>query len=156
LSWKLRAFQCQARFIELADSVNSGMPAYVVERTSEALNDQGKPLRGSKILLYGVAYKRDVSDSRESPAFGIAHGLLKRGALVSYMDPFVRVFEDGGDIALTSLDASTHFGGFDAVVIVTDHSDLPRERVLREANLVVDTRDTLREVAGDRSKVYGL
>lgn len=156
LSWKLRTFQYESRFIELAHSVNGGMPDYVVERISESLNEQSKPLRGSSILLYGVAYKPDVSDCRESPAFGIAHGLLGRGALLSYMDPFVDSFQDGANIAMRSVDSSTHFGDFDAVVIVTDHSEMPRERVLREAQLVVDTRDALRNVAGDRSKVHGL
>ena len=155
LSWKLRTLQYQARFIELADSINSGMPAYVVERTSEALNDQSKAVRGSKILIYGVAYKRDVSDFRESPAFAIIHGLEKRGAHVSYMDPYVAELNEDG-VVLKGIDPVTDFGSFDAVVIVTDHSVIPRERLLTQAKLVVDTRDALRNVVGDRSKVYGL
>jgi UDP-N-acetyl-D-glucosamine dehydrogenase len=155
LSWKLRTLQYQARFIELADSINSGMPGYVVERTSEALNDQAKPVRGSKILIYGVAYKRDVSDFRESPAFAIIHGLSKRGALVSYMDPYIPELDEDG-VVLRGIDPSTDFGAFDAVVIVTDHSAIERERLLRQAKLVVDTRDALRNVVGDRSKIYGL
>lgn len=155
LSWKLRTLQYQARFIELADSINSGMPAYVVERTSEALNDQAKAVRGSKILIYGVAYKRDVSDFRESPAFAIIHGLEKRGAQVSYMDPYVAQLDEDG-VSLKGIDPKTHFGDFDAVVIVTDHKVIERERLLAQAKLVVDTRDALRAVVGDRSKVYGL
>jgi len=155
LSWKLRTLQYQARFIELADSINSGMPAYVVERTSEALNNHSKPVRGSKILIYGVAYKRNVSDFRESPAFAIIHALEKRGALVSYMDPFVpRLDEDG--VVLDGIDPAASFEPFDAVVIVTDHSVIERERLLSEAQLIVDTRDVLHGVVGDRSKVYGL
>jgi UDP-N-acetyl-D-glucosamine dehydrogenase len=155
LSWKLRTLQYQARFIELADSINSGMPGYVVERTSEALNDQAKAVRGSKILIYGVAYKRDVSDHRESPAFAIIHGLEKRGALVSYMDPYVAELDEDG-VSLKGIDPKTNFGDFDAVVIVTDHKVIERERLLEQAKLVVDTRDALRDVVGDRSKVYGL
>jgi UDP-N-acetyl-D-glucosamine dehydrogenase len=138
MSWKLRTLQYQARFIELADSINSGMPGYVVERTSEALNDQSRALRGSKILIYGVAYKRDVRDVRESPALAIIHELKRRGAQVAGIDP------------------SASFSAFDAVVVVTDHALLDRERLLREAKLVVDTRDALHNVVGDRSKVYGL
>ena len=155
LSWKLRTLQYQARFIELADSINSGMPEYVVGRTSEALNDHQKPVRGSKVLVYGVAYKRDVSDFRESPAFAIIHGLEKRGAHVSYMDPYIPELNEDG-VTLKGIDPSTSFADFDAVVIVTDHSVIPRERLLTEAKLVVDTRDALRNVVGDRAKVYGL
>jgi UDP-N-acetyl-D-glucosamine dehydrogenase len=155
LSWKLRTLQCEARFIELADSVNSGMPTYVVERTSEALNDQAKPLRGSKILIYGVAYKRNVNDCRESPALAIIHGLQKRGARVCYMDPFVARLDAEG-IAQESVDPDVDFGSFDAVVIVTDHSVLDRPRLARQARLVVDTRDALHDITHDRAKIYGL
>jgi UDP-N-acetyl-D-glucosamine dehydrogenase len=155
LSWKVRTLQGEARFIELADSVNSGMPAYVVERTTDALNDQAKPLRGSKILIYGVAYKRDVNDCRESPAFAIMHGLHKRGARVSYMDPYVARLDADG-VTQASIDLDTNFGSFDAVVVVTDHSALDRTRLAREARLVVDTRDALRDVVCDRAKIYGL
>jgi len=155
LSWKLRTLQYQARFIELADSINSGMPAYVVQRVSEALNEQSKPIRASTILIYGVAYKRDVSDSRESPAFTIIHELQMRGAVVSYLDPYVACIAEG-ELGMRSVHPSTNFGNFDAVVIVTDHGALDRERMLRQAKLIVDTRDALRDVVGDRRKVHGL
>src|SRR5882724_11356855 len=155
MSWKLRTLQYQARFIELADSINSGMPGYVVERIAAALNDRSQPVRGSTILIYGVAYKRDVRDVRESPALAIIHELKKRGASVAYMDPHVpELAEDG--IVLKGLASAESFASFDAVVIVTDHAFLERERLLREANLIVDTRDALHNVVGDRSKVYGL
>ena len=155
MSWKLRTLQYQARFIELADSINSGMPGYVVERTSEALNEQSRPIRGSKILIYGVAYKRDVRDVRESPALTIIRQLEKRGAHVAYMDPFVPRLDEEG-VTLKGVVPAASFASFDAVVIVTDHTLLDRERLLREAKLVVDTRDALRDVVGDRTKVYGL
>jgi UDP-N-acetyl-D-glucosamine dehydrogenase len=155
MSWKLRTLQYQARFIELADSINSGMPGYVVERTSEALNDHSRAVRGSKILIYGVAYKRDVRDVRESPALAIIHELKQRGAQVAYMDPHVPQLDEEG-AKLTSVDPATDFAAFDAVIIVTDHTLLDRERLLRQATLIVDTRDALRDVVGDRSKVYGL
>src|SRR6188768_2314161 len=155
MSWKLRTLQYQARFIELADSINSGMPGHVVERISAALNDHSRAVRGSKVLIYGVAYKRDVRDVRESPALAIIHELRQRGAHVAYMDPHVPQLDEEG-VKLTSIDPATDFAGFDAVIIVTDHTLLERERLLREARLVVDTRDALRAVVGDRSKVYGL
>lgn len=155
MSWKLRTLEYEARFIAVADSVNAGMPAYVVERVGHALNDQLRSVRGSEILVYGVAYKRDVRDCRESPALAIIQQLAARGARVAYMDPHVpEVTHDG--LTLKSVDPATHFGSFDAVVVVTDHTLLDRERLIREARLVVDTRDALSGLAGDRSKVYGL
>jgi UDP-N-acetyl-D-glucosamine dehydrogenase len=155
LSWKLRTLKYQARFIDLADTINSSMPAYVVERVSDALNSQKKPLNGSKILIYGVAYKRDVDDMRESPAFSVMHDLAQRGAELSYMDPHVPSFDEDG-MKMSSVDPKSSFAGYDCVVIITDHLKLERARLLAEAKLVVDTRDALRGVEGDRSKVYGL
>jgi UDP-N-acetyl-D-glucosamine dehydrogenase len=155
LSWKLRTLQYQARFIDLADSINSNMPNYVVERAATALNDHSKAMRGSNVLVYGVAYKKDVSDVRESPAFAVIHGLMGRGANVSIMDPFVDEVDEEG-VTLKATDPTSSFAPYDLVVIVTDHTVLERERLLREAMLVLDTRDALRGVPGDRSKVYGL
>lgn len=155
LSWKLRALRYQARFIELADTINSSMPEYVVERVATTLNEVSKPVRGSKVLVYGVAYKRDVSDVRESPALAIIHGLELRGAHVAYMDPFVPELDEDG-IRLSAVDPASSFAEYDIVVVVTDHTDLPRERLLAEARLIVDTRDTLHGVPGDHSRVFGL
>jgi len=155
LSWKLRSLKYHARFIDLADAINSAMPAYVVDRIVDALNQHGKPVHGSKILVYGVAYKRDVSDVRESPAFDVIVELRKRSALIRYMDPHVPTVTVDGE-ELTSEGASTHFGGFDVVVLITDHAALDRERLLLEARLIVDTRDALHGVVGDRTKVVGL
>lgn len=155
LSWKLRTLQYQARFIDLADTINSAMPSYVVERATTALNDQAKAMRGSKVLVYGVSYKKDVSDVRESPAFAVIHGLMSRGAEVSIMDPFVTDVDEEG-VKLAAIPPATNFAEFDLVVIVTDHSAMERERMLREAKLVLDTRDALRGLSGDRSKIYGL
>lgn len=155
LSWKLRTLQYQARFIDLADSINSGMPNYVVERASTALNDHSKAVRGAKVLVYGVAYKKDVSDVRESPAFAVIHGLMQRGADVSIMDPFVTEVDEDG-VTLKATDPNGSFATYDLVVIITDHTALDRERLFRESKLVLDTRDALRGLAGDRAKVYGL
>jgi UDP-N-acetyl-D-glucosamine dehydrogenase len=155
LSWKLRTLKYQARFIELADTINSGMPEYVLERVAEALNEHSRAVRGSSILVYGVAYKKDVADVRESPAFDILLGLQRRGAKVAYMDPHAPTVEEHG-LTMNSVDPASSFEPYDAVVITTDHTALDRERLLREARLVVDTRDSMRNVPGDRSKVHGL
>lgn len=155
LSWRVRKLNGEARFIELADAVNSAMPAYVVERTSEALNDQAKAVRGSRILIYGVAYKKNVTDCRESPALAIIVGLEKRGARVSYLDPLVPRLDVDGSERL-SVESSIDFGLFDAVVLVTDHDLLDRERLAREARVVVDTRDALRGTTPGRAPIYGL
>src|SRR5689334_4565663 len=131
LSWKLRTLQYQARFIDLADTINSGMPNYVVERAATALNDHSKAVRGSKVLVYGVAYKKDVSDIRESPAFAVIHGLMQRGANVSIMDPFVTEVDEEG-VKFTAVDPKSSFANYDLVVIVTDHTSLERERLMKE------------------------
>lgn len=155
LSWKLRSLKYQARFIELADSINTAMPNYVVERVVDALNQQGKPAYGSRILIYGVAYKRDVSDVRESPALGVIHELTKRRARVSYVDPHVPALQVEGE-ELRSEAQDVDFGAFDVVVLITDHTVLDRARLLEEARLVVDTRDALHDIPGDHGKVVGL
>ncbi|MCA9629425.1 MAG: nucleotide sugar dehydrogenase, partial [Myxococcales bacterium] len=103
LSWKLRSLKYQARFIELADTINSAMPTYVVDRVSEALNAHEKPVKGSRILVYGVAYKKNVSDVRESPALSIIHDLIARGGKVEYVDPYIPKLEEDG-ISLESVD----------------------------------------------------
>jgi UDP-N-acetyl-D-glucosamine dehydrogenase len=155
LSWKLRSLKYQARFIDLADTINSSMPEYVVDRVTDALNEHGKAVRGSTVLVYGVAYKKNVSDVRESPAFDVILGLQRRGANVSYMDPHASSIDEHG-ISMTSADPASSFARYDAVVVITDHKALDRERLLREAKLIVDTRDALRHLEGDHSKVHSL
>jgi UDP-N-acetyl-D-glucosamine dehydrogenase len=155
LSWKLRSLKYDARFIELADSINSAMPGYVVERITTALNDVKKPVNGSRILVYGVAYKANVSDLRESPALIILHELNKLGAELAYMDPFIPLVNEDG-ISLEATHPDRGFSDYDLVVLVTNHAALDKVRLMREAKLIVDTRDALFGVPGERSKVYGL
>jgi UDP-N-acetyl-D-glucosamine dehydrogenase len=155
LSWKLRSLKFTARFIELADSVNSAMPEYVISRITDALNGRTKPVRGSKILIAGVAYKPDVSDIRESPAFDVIAGLEKLGAEVSYVDPHVPEFEER-EVTMKSLSAHTSFASYDAVVIITHHKAFDYQRMLDQAQLIVDTRDALRLIKGTSSKVVTL
>jgi UDP-N-acetyl-D-glucosamine dehydrogenase len=154
LSWKLKALKGQARFIELADAINSAMPVYVVERVADALNQHTKSVKGSKVLVYGVAYKKNVNDVRESPAFEVIEELEKRGAQVDFTDPYVSSIElPHGE----KKGVAPNFSEFDLVVVVTDHDALDSERLVREAHLIVDTRDVLAKVRGvDRSRVFSL
>jgi UDP-N-acetyl-D-glucosamine dehydrogenase len=151
----MRSLKYQARFIELADVINSGMPAQVVILTQQALNKEKKAVNGSKLLIWGVAYKRDVNDTRESPAFDIMTGLEQLGADVRYFDPHVPTVQHGGH-EMRSVAANIEYGDFDAVVVITDHSHQDYDRLLAEAPLIVDTRDALRNARGDKNKVVKL
>jgi UDP-N-acetyl-D-glucosamine dehydrogenase len=155
LSWRMRTLKYQARFIELADSINSAMPEHVVSLVQQALNSVRKAPSMSKVLIVGVAYKKDVADYRESPAFDVIHSLRSLGAEVSYVDPHVPEVDEGG-IAMRSAPLEVSFSDYDAVVILTDHSSIDYARLLREATIVVDTRDALRNVEGERSKIVRL
>jgi UDP-N-acetyl-D-glucosamine dehydrogenase len=155
LSWKLRTLKFQARFIELADAINSAMPEYVVSRVTDALNGRKKAVKGAKILIAGIAYKPDVSDVRESPAFDVIEGLVRLGAGVSYVDPHVPHLEEAG-LKMQSVSPFASFASYDAVVVITHHRALDWERMLSEASLIVDTRDALRGIAGDRDKIVTL
>jgi UDP-N-acetyl-D-glucosamine dehydrogenase len=142
LSWKLKTLKYNARFIELADSINSSMPHFVVTRLADALNDRERSIKGSKLLILGVAYKRDINDERESPALDIIELLKERGANVSYHDPYIPHCEFGHDShqKMSSVPLE-NLGSYDAVLIVTDHRSIDYARVVAEAKLVVDTRN---------------
>jgi UDP-N-acetyl-D-glucosamine dehydrogenase len=156
LSWRLRSLNVQAQFIELADAINSAMPMHVVGRVVEALNRERKSVNGSKLLIAGVAYKANVSDVRESPAFEIIAQLRRMGAHVEYMDPHVRTVDEH-DIQMRSVDPSSSFASYDAVVIVTHHASIDYRRMLDEARVIVDTRDALHDYGGSgRSTVLKL
>jgi UDP-N-acetyl-D-glucosamine dehydrogenase len=147
LSWKARQFDFRTRFIELAGEINTQMPRYVVEKTAEALNTHRKPLSGSKILILGLAYKRDVDDLRESPALTIIELLRRRGAEVSYNDPYFPTVGRGRHYDLNMTCAPLKdLGGYDCVLIVTDHSSYDYAQIVREAQLVVDSRNATRGV----------
>jgi UDP-N-acetyl-D-glucosamine dehydrogenase len=147
LSWKAKQFDFRTRFIELAGEINTRMPYYVVERTAEALNRQRKPLNGSRVLVLGVAYKKDVDDLRESPALTILSLLQKRGAVVDYHDPYFPRVGRGRHYDLNLTCASLDdLSGYDCVLIVTDHSAYDYPRIVREARLVVDTRNAARGI----------
>ena len=146
LSWKARQNGFESRFIELAGYTNAAMPKYVVERVGEALNSVSKPLRGSRVHLFGVAYKPDVGDIRESPAIDIAELLHQRGAVVSYSDPYVpRLAQAGLDLVAEVPDEALT-RGFHCALITTNHGCFDYEAIVRQAPLVVDTRNALKGI----------
>jgi UDP-N-acetyl-D-glucosamine dehydrogenase len=151
LSWKARQSGFEARFIELAGAVNGAMPHYVVSLVSDALNSIRLPLRGSRILVAGVAYKRDVDDIRESPALDLLSLLQERGAELSYSDPHVatlaaRTWQGGVD--MTHVDLTTAgTAAYDCIVIVTDHSKFDFAAIQRAGKVVVDTRNAIKDPA---------
>jgi UDP-N-acetyl-D-glucosamine dehydrogenase len=150
LSWKARQSGFESRFIELAGHVNASMPRYVVERVGEALNSVGKPIKGSRVHLYGMAYKGNVGDYRESPAIDVARLLVQRGAIVSYSDPHVPdVAEHGFEMRATP-EVTALEKGIDCAVIVTNHRAFDYDRLLQHAPLVVDTRNALKGRSDDR------
>ncbi len=157
LSWLARKQGLNARFIELAGEVNRSMPEYVVSRTSEFLNEQCKPVRGSKILLAGVAYKKDVDDPRESPAFELMVLLLKRGADLSYSDPHVPVLPHMRHFDLPKMESQTltpeYLESLDAVLIATDHTAFDYDLIVKHAPLVIDTRNATASVVDNRDKI---
>ena len=151
LSWKAKQYDFRTKFIELAGEVNLAMPNYVVEKTAEALNEQSKALKGSKVLVLGLAYKKDIDDLRESPSLTIIELLKQRGAIVSYNDPFFPHVGHGRHYDLNmdgvSLD---NLSQYDCVLIVTDHSDYDYERITRESQLVVDSRNATKGIQSDK------
>ena len=140
LSWKMRTVQYNARFIELASEINTEMPRYWVQKVQDALNDAGKAVKGSRILVLGVAYKKNVSDLRESPALDIIHLLEQKGATVAYHDPHVPAFEHEGMAMRSVTDLDAALAGADCVLIATDHSLYNWASIRQVARLVVDTR----------------
>lgn len=147
LSWKAREFDFRTRFIELAGEINSGMPYFVVDNIVEAMSRQGKALHGSRILILGMAYKRDIDDLRESPSLTIIELLQKRGAHVAYNDPFFPAVGQGRKYALNMTSTPLEkIPEFDCVVIVTDHSQYDYPAIVAQAKLVVDTRNATRKI----------
>ncbi len=143
LSWKLRTVEYNARFIELASEINTEMPRYWVQKVQDALNDGGKPVKGSRILVLGVAYKKDVGDLRESPALDIIHLLHEKGADVSYHDPHVPELRIDAARMTSVPDLPAALRAADCVIVTTDHSSYDWSRIRQEAGLIVDTRHAL-------------
>ena len=148
LSWKARQHGFEPRFIELAGQVNGAMPRYVVECIAEALNTRSQALRGARVHLFGMAYKANVGDTRESPALDIADLLQRRGALVSFSDPFVTSVSERSVSLEATTPAAVLEAGIDCAVITTAHDGIDYAEVARRSPLVVDTRNVLRGVEG--------
>ena len=156
LTWKAREYEFPTRFIELAGEINASMPDHVVAAVSEALNHRQQCLQGSRILILGIAYKKDVDDLRESPALRIMELLTERGARVDYHDPyFPRLHKMRRyDFRLSSIDLTPEaLSGYDAVLIATNHSSYDYDSIVRNARLVVDTRNATCNVRQNREKI---
>lgn len=149
LSWKSKEAGIEARFIELAGYINGRMPEFVVEKIQNALNDVSKPVRGSRVHIVGIAYKKDIDDVRESPALDIIHLLGRLGASISFSDPFVQSVQVDG-ASLPSQDLLPSVEKADCVVIVTNHSEVDYRQVVERSKLIVDTRNALKGYRSDK------
>jgi UDP-N-acetyl-D-glucosamine dehydrogenase len=157
LTWIARENGMAMRFIELAGEINTSMPAYVMSRVADALNDRGKPVKGSRILLLGMAYKKDVDDPRESPGFELMDLLLKKGALVEYNDPHIPLLPPMRHYPHLHMESqeltSEYLGSRDCVLIVTDHTAYDWDWIVGQAALVVDTRNATRNIVDGRERI---
>jgi len=156
LTWKARQYGIPTRFIELAGQINTDMPHYVIMRTMDALNEREKSLKGSKVLVLGLAYKKDIDDLRESPSIELIELLKAKGAKVDYNDPYIskthRQREHDLRMKSRTLDAKM-LASYDVVLISTDHSDYDYDWIVKNAQLVVDTRNATASVKGNRAKI---
>jgi UDP-N-acetyl-D-glucosamine dehydrogenase len=156
LTWKARQYGMPTRFIELAGEINTSMPHYVITKTIEALNEHRKSLKGSKVLVLGLAYKKDIDDLRESPSIELIELLREKGAMVDYNDPYISKThkQRQHDLRMTSKKLSAKMlASYDVVLISTDHSDYDYEWIVKNAKLVVDTRNATATIHGARKKV---
>jgi len=156
LSWKAREYDFATRFIQLAGEVNVSMPYYVLERITEALNERSRCIKGSRFLILGVAYKKDIDDDRESPSYEVMQLLQERGAIVSYNDPHIPKLKPGRkhrfDLESVPLTEDT-LAAMDAVVILTDHTAYDYGWIVKHAKLVIDTRNATKGVTEGREKI---
>jgi UDP-N-acetyl-D-glucosamine dehydrogenase len=152
LTWKAREYGLNTRFIELAGEVNTKMPDWVISKTADALNEQGKPIRGSRVLVLGLAYKKNVDDMRESPSIELINILISKGAAVEYSDPYVPVFpklrKHNFDLNSVELSAES-IAAYDCIVLATDHDRFDYDLIKKHAQLIVDTRGVYKEPAAN-------
>lgn len=156
LAWKMRTLNYKTRFIDLASEINSHMPEWVVQKVADALNEARKAVRGSRVLVLGVAYKRDIDDVRESPALDVIRLLEERGAHVEYHDPFVSEFREEGHVRKGVELSDEMLRWADAVVIITDHKQVNYQRVVDHATLLVDTRNVTATLTPGRARIVPL
>jgi UDP-N-acetyl-D-glucosamine dehydrogenase len=156
LAWKMRTLNYRTRFIDVASEINSQMPDFVVEKVAHALNDVRKAVKGSHVLVVGVAYKKNIDDIRESPALDVIRLLEGRGAVVSYHDPYIPSFtEDGHRRTGVALNAET-LAKSDSTVIITDHSNIDYQLIVDHASVVVDTRNATARVVNPKARIVSL
>lgn len=156
LAWKAKEYDFSARFIQLAGEINVSMPYYVIEKTIEALNKHKKSLNGSRIMILGMAYKKDIDDDRESPGYAIMKLLSEKGAVVTYNDPWIPELEPTRkyNFQMTSTAITPEvLAEMDAVIIVTDHSDYDAEEIVKFSRIVIDTRNATKDVKDKRDKI---
>jgi UDP-N-acetyl-D-glucosamine dehydrogenase len=157
LSWKLKTLNYTARFIELASEINTSMPLYVVTKIADALNDDGKAIRGANILVLGAAYKRDVDDVRESPALDVIELLRNKGAHVRYQDPYVPSLKlNDGHAMLSERYSRRLLVDADLVVVITDHSSYDWDEIARNSRVIVDTRHAIPRSSNGGARIVGL
>lgn len=153
LSWKMKSFHYHARFIELASEINTNMPRFTVDKVQSALNHLGKPVKNSRVLVLGIAYKPDIDDLRESPALDVIHLLQQKGAIVQYHDPYIPHFNHDGWEMESISDLMSAVRQADVVVIITNHQEYDYGAILGYASLIVDTRNALGKLGRDCPKV---
>jgi UDP-N-acetyl-D-glucosamine dehydrogenase len=157
LTWVARKYGLATRFIELAGEINTSMPGFVVSKVADALNDRGKPVKGSKVALLGMAYKKDVDDPRESPGFELMDLLLHKGAVVTYNDPHIPRLPPMRHYPHLKMDSQpltpAYLGGQDCVVVATDHTAYDWPTIVAQSPLVVDTRNATKHVTTHREKI---
>ena len=156
LAWKMRTLNYKTRFIDLASEINSEMPEYVVRKVARALNDDQRSVKGSRVLIMGIAYKRDIDDMRESPALDVMRLLEERGAQVDYHDPWVNSFTENGHTKAGVALTREVLERADAVVIVTDHSGVDYQLVADHAGLIVDTRNSTSKLKPSKARIVPL
>jgi len=156
LAWKMRTLNYKTRFIDLASEINSQMPAYVVDKVSQALNGERKAVNGSRVLVLGVAYKRDIDDVRESPALDVIRLLEEHGAKVQFHDPFIPCIREEGHLREGVELSATLLERTDAVVIVTDHKAVDYQLVMDHASLIVDSRNVTKDLVKTKARVVSL
>jgi UDP-N-acetyl-D-glucosamine dehydrogenase len=156
LSWKMKALNYNARFIELASEINTNMPRFAVSKVQDALNDQGMPVKGAHILVLGAAYKPDIDDLRESPALDVIGLLMKKGAMVSYHDPYIPTIKHDSWKLASVPDYLAEARAADVVVIITNHSVYDYTQLYAAARLIVDTRNALKTQGRKVAKVVRL
>lgn len=158
LTWKAREYEISTKFIEIAGEINTSMPSYVVQKLMDALNERGKALKGARVLLLGLAYKKDIDDLRESPSLKLFEILEKKGAKTDYHDPFLPKIKKTRDYPFLAGRESVELtpesmAAYDAILISTDHSAIDYAELVAHAQLVVDTRNATKDVPGGREKI---